>query len=550
MAKRTPKRPMVGVLLISTLWLFASAAGAQSPRALENGQVPLMTTPREKRVAIIGGGAGGASAAYYLRKYADETGIKPSITVYERSGYLGGRSTTVNVFDNASEPVELGASIFVEVNRNLVSAAKEFGLTMDDADKSRPEDVPERLGVWDGQDFVFTQPDGGYWWWDLARLLWKYGWTPIRTHNLMKSTIGTFLKMYEEPYFPFRSLSQVAYDLGLTNITSETGEKFLEANNIRPPFSTDIIQASTRVNYAQNLPFIHGLETMVCMATDGAMSVRGGNWQIFDGMIKAAGATVKLNTTVQQIRKTDFGTYVLSSKGKAPSLSPTVQEHEYDVVVLAAPLQDASITLTPRPAYVPAKIPYVKLHVTLLTSPHRLSPAAFNLPSDAAVPSVVLTTLGPDETPREREEGVGRAGFFSISTLRHVVNPSSNGDEYLYKIFSPARITGADLARFLGFSSSGGNDDDDDDAVDDDVTWIYRHVWRSYPYLYPRVTFDDPLLDNEGLWYTSGIESFISAMETSSLMGMNVARLVVDDWKKEVCNNNEEEEKVVVKAKL
>lgn len=35
------------------------------------------------------------------------------------------------------------------------------------------------------------------------------------------------------------------------------------------------------------------------------------------------------------------------------------------------------------------------------------------------------------------------------------------------------------------------------------------------------------------MWYTSGIESFISTMETSSLMGMNVARLVVDGWEVE-----------------
>ena len=35
------------------------------------------------------------------------------------------------------------------------------------------------------------------------------------------------------------------------------------------------------------------------------------------------------------------------------------------------------------------------------------------------------------------------------------------------------------------------------------------------------------------MWYTSGIESFISTMETSSLMGMNVARLIADGWKQE-----------------
>lgn len=40
-------------------------------------------------------------------------------------------------------------------------------------------------------------------------------------------------------------------------------------------------------------------------------------------------------------------------------------------------------------------------------------------------------------------------------------------------------------------------------------------------------------LQADGQWYTAGIESFISTMETSSLMGSNVARLVVDKWEAE-----------------
>ncbi|KAH0538044.1 hypothetical protein FGG08_005356 [Glutinoglossum americanum] len=377
---------------------------------------------------MLGAGAGGASAAYYLEKYAAEFGIRPSITVYGRSSYTGGRSTTVNIFDDESELAELGPSIFVEVNRNLVNAVKEFGLTTGEAHKPRSAEAPERLGVWNGREFVFyivgRRP-----------LLVECSWTPIRTHNLIKSIVGSFLKTYEEPYFPFRSLSQAAYDLGLTNITSETGERFLEANKIKPLFSTELIQASTRVNFAQNLPFIHGLETMVCMATEGTVSVKGGNWQIFDGMIKASGAAVMLSTAVKQIRETDFGTYVVSPEEKS---SPSPQEHEYDVVILAAPLQDSSITLTPLPPHIPDKIPYVKLHITLLTSPHHLSPAAFNLPPDALVPSAILT-LGPDETPRNREKSAGHAGFFSTSTPRRVTSPSSHRDEYLCKTFLQPR---------------------------------------------------------------------------------------------------------------
>ncbi len=78
----------------------------------------------------------------------------------------------------------------------------------------------------------------------------------------MKSTVGPFLKMYEEPSFPFRDLSQTVYDLGLTEATALTGSQYLNENGIdtsEGSFATDIVQASTRVNYAQNIDKIHGL---------------------------------------------------------------------------------------------------------------------------------------------------------------------------------------------------------------------------------------------------------------------------------------------------
>lgn len=66
------------------------------------------------------------------------------------------------------------------------------------------------------------------------------------------------------------------------------------------------------------------------------------------------------------------------------------------------------------------------------------------------------------------------------------------------------------------------------DSPNDDITWFYPHVWNSYPYEFPRVTFEDIELAR-GLYYTAGIESFISTMETSALMGKNVAQLLVED---------------------
>jgi len=68
------------------------------------------------------------------------------------------------------------------------------------------------------------------------------------------------------------------------------------------------------------------------------------------------------------------------------------------------------------------------------------------------------------------------------------------------------------------------------DANVDPISWYYPHVFYSYPQALPRVTFQDPIL-GPGLYYTSGMESFISTMETNALMGKNVARLIINDMR-------------------
>lgn len=492
--------------------------------------------PITKRVAIIGAGSGGSSSAYYIKQFQSPC-QRTKIVVYERASYIGGRSTTVNVYNDPSEPVELGASIFVKVNRNLVAAAKEFGLSTDNVGDERPKEDPKTLGVWDGQEFRFIQSQGAYGWWNLAKLLWQYGLAPVRTQRLMKRTVGAFLKLYDEPYFPFRSLSQAAYDVGLTTVTSTRGDVFLDKNQIYPPFTTDIIQASTRVNYAQNLNQIHGLETMVCMATDGAMAVKGGNWQIFQGMLTAAEASLVLNTSVTEISRQENGSYVVhatSDRGSRKSQKSLMDQ--YDAVIIAAPLQFSNISFTPIPEHLPERISYVKLFVTLFASPHKLSPGAFNLSPGSSVPEVILTTLPKGQTVLSNDRGLNPPdqgfnnplGFFSVSTLRGVKNNATipPRDEFVYKVFSPAALNSTFLSHLLGFRDPKSTMAS---IPKNDISWLYEKSWDSYPYLPPRVTFDDPQLDTN-LWYTSGIESFISTMETSSLMGMNVARQIVDGW--------------------
>ncbi|KAJ4348246.1 uncharacterized protein N0V89_009618 [Didymosphaeria variabile] len=465
-------------------------------------------------------GAAGSSAAYHLAQFALDSGIPLRIDVFERDSHIGGRSTIIHPWSDPEQAVELGASIFVDVNHILVNATRAFNLSTNTRENLLAN-IPE-VGIWNGKELVFTMNEGG--WWDLAKLFWRYGYAPVKANKLMRETVDKFLKMYERPLFPWKSLSDVVQLVGLTEVTGLTGEQYLQNKGIAPKFANEIVQASTRVNYASNLGTIHGVEAMVCLSTNGAMSIAGGNWRIFSHMLSSSDSiSTHLNTTITRVSRQTDGTYDLtSSAGRVSS---------FDEVVLAAPLQFSNLVLEPAPEHIPEQIPYVKLHVTHFATPHKLDPSAFGLDNDKQVPEYVLTTLQVDEEYGSKPN-VGRAGFFSISIVNSGVNryASEPRNEYIYKVFSPKRIDHQFLSRVIGLPVAKEEAENGD--IDGTVSWINHWEVHSYPYEYPRVTFDEIKLD-EALWYTSSIESFISTMETSALSGKNVAQLIFNGWYKQ-----------------
>ncbi|OLN96170.1 Farnesylcysteine lyase [Colletotrichum chlorophyti] len=522
----------------SKLSAVLSALSLTVPTTEVEAEVEVAIESNVKQVAIIGAGAGGASAAYYLEKFAEADGLPVNITVFEKSDRIGGRTLTVDAYDNPLERVELGASIFIEANHILYNASLHFGLPL-----KEPESGDDGLlGIWDGESLIYTQDDKSWGWWNLAKLFWRYGTAPYRAQKLVQSTVATFLQLYEPPHFPFRSLTQRAFELDLLKATSVTGEEFLATNEIGERFSHDIIQAATRVNYASNLRYIHGLETMVSLAPEGAKQVIGGNWQIFESMLKRSNATLYRNTSVTSIALKSNPTnskYLLSTRSFHSDVvaQPKVDEDPYPVafdnVIIATPWQYSNIDVAKDLIqHKIDEIPYTKLHVTLFASPFRLAPEYFGLNAGSRAPDTVLTTLSPNDEAKAGAEGAGKAGFYSISTLRTVTNPNTLKDEFVYKIFSPQKVTAEFLSQLLGVkvppSIVQEQKSEEHIAAVNPVSWYHPHVFNSYPIEYPRVTFQEPIL-RDGLYYLSGIESFISCMETSALMGMNIARLITDD---------------------
>ncbi|KAK5995594.1 Farnesylcysteine lyase-like protein [Cladobotryum mycophilum] len=494
------------------------------------------TATKAKNIAIIGAGAAGSSAAYHLRQFAEEEGVAVNVTIFEKTDHIGGRTITVNAFNDPLQAIELGASIFVKINHVLYNATQKFDLSLGGMSIKSKDDI---TAIWDGKNFVFQSTDATSWWWDVSKMWWRYGTSPYWANKLVNEVVGKFLKLYEAPYFPFRSLTARAYELDLVSVTALTGEQWLAQNKIDAKFSREIIQAATRVNYASNLAYIHGLETMVSFATDGAVAVEGGNWRIFKHMLDDSKAAVYRNTSVTSIsfaKEEQPGSspkYLLSTKESGVSTSSTEEyPAEFDDVIIASPWQFSNIDAADVIKFHIEEIPYTKLHVTLFASPFKLRAEFFKLAPGSQAPSNVYTTLAEDEQPMKGAEGVGQTGFYSISTLRTATNPKTQQSEFVYKIFSAEEVTVEFLSDMLGVdvpeTFTTVKQEGDAPTNVEAISWYYPHWFYSYPMELPRVTFQDPIIGS-GLYYTSGIESFISTMETSALMGMNVARLIVDD---------------------
>lgn len=485
-----------------------------------------------RRIAIIGAGAAGSSAAYYLRKFANKAGLNVNITVFEKNGYIGGRVATVNVYDDIYQPTELGSTLFIDANSILKNATDNFNLNLDSIA------YDDSFGVWNGHEIVFTQESDTSASWDRLKLILKYGLVPLKFENLKNRILDSFLKFYEYPIFPFSSLTNTVFDLGLNSTTSLTGAELLEKNNIKGPFLEEIIKPSARVAFGQSTDTMHGLQTLVSMAVEGAMSIKGGNQKIFQEMIKSSNCSTFLNTSVKNISPSSIkrGYNITWLENIEKSKLPIINYEHFDSVVLTTPIPFSNISLENITLKnVPKEIRYIPLHVTLFTSPHQLNPVFFNIPKDKPVPATVITTL-PSIPPPAFKNGPkppvkGAPEFISISKIRSTFNPSSQKSENLYKIFSLNAVDAILLSGLLNTTVATNLT-----TSPDTISWYYPYVWENaYPYSYPRDQFDEPQLTHN-FWYTSGIESLVSTMETSALMGMNVARLIINDYQETINN--------------
>ncbi|KAI6136960.1 Prenylcysteine lyase-domain-containing protein [Pisolithus sp. B1] len=459
-----------------------------------------LTAPVTPRIAIVGAGAAGSSAAFWISKAKERFGIDVEIDVYERASYVGGRSTIVYPYnDTTLAPMELGASIFVDANKNLMRAAKEFNLTLKDF-----IDEFADTGLWDGQKFNIVLNEGTYSksWWTTLKVLWRYGYSaPMKTQSVVKNMIADYISLYTAASPRWDDIAGLVERMNWTDFVNSTTLEYLSSKGIAEKWSREMVEAATRVNYGQDVDKIHALEGACSLAATGASAVRDGNFLIFENFLNRSGANVYLNTEVRDILRVPASSRWI--------IHTTSGSRIYNAIILAAPFHQTNITVPSDLSELIPPQPYVRLHVTLLTTKSEsTNPAYFGLSPDEKIPKVILTT----------HEGVRNGGvepeFNSISVhgqIQKVPGSADEDPEWKVKIFSKERVSDEWLEKVFG-----------------KVGWVYRKEWDAYPVLPPTTKFPPVRLD-QGFYYVNAFEPFISTMETETIASRNVVDLLLHE---------------------
>ncbi|KAL1967555.1 hypothetical protein VTN77DRAFT_3070 [Rasamsonia byssochlamydoides] len=484
----------------------------------DESQIPLhpeSSSPRQNdsRVAIVGAGIAGASAAFRLRELT-RSFPSVSITIYERESTVGGR--VKSIFPPESDHVvEAGATHFFTDDWCIMTAMNDVGLK---ENYSNPFALPRSVGVWDGEELRTAakcdveSPS----WWDLARSVWKYGLSPRRFRQAVLANLDKW-KLFAS----LRLVDSVGKELeavGFDGVILDSAETYLGNLSISPLFQSDFVQPCTRARFSQNLADVRGFTSLTAAGTSKAAAVDGGNARVIERMIELSHADVHLNSRVTNIRPGQHRRYRLSV---ARDHSPYPQHAEFDAVILAAPLQSSKIYLGDLGLHsIVARLPpYVETHVTLFLTPAELSPKFFDPRLNTSVPDDVLTTSAPSHDP-----DLLSLSKFPICYRRGCL-PGDECDECdyenVYQVLSRHRMDDGDLVRMIGQQFHEGSQ-----LRDYNISWVHRQAW---PYAFPRYQENHTLLDQieiaPKLFYLSGAEEVVSSMETSCRMGQNAAKL-------------------------
>jgi prenylcysteine oxidase/farnesylcysteine lyase len=374
--------------------------------------------------------------------------------------------------------VEIGASIYHVINHNVAGFVKEFNLT-----KAKPFQNDSAMAIWDGTKFVHSESSipfiGEFI--DIASVLWRYGLSPIYFKNAVAALLLEWEVLYDI-LEPFYTTGELFEKINLYNMTQATAPDYLASNiGVSREFTREMLGALTRVNYNTDVAKMNTFAVLVSAVGSGKdlFTVAEGNKVICEKLLESAKAKIVLSTPISSV-----------NKAEEPLTSYQVNGEDYDVVVIAAPLELAGVEFPniEIDEYVFRAREYQEVHVTFVATID-LRPSYFQLAE--VVPEVVLT-IEDASVP-----------FSSVAKLANITMADGRP---VYKVFSRTALSSDLLERLFR-----------------NGTVVNKKVIKAYPVLTPQK--EVPITLAEKLFYVNSFESVVSTMETETISGKNVAKL-------------------------
>ncbi|XP_063304724.1 prenylcysteine oxidase 1-like [Pelobates fuscus] len=474
------------------MYLSAFVLSALLLCALRPGAAEELHQQPPGRIAIVGGGIGGSSAAYFLRQ---KFGKDVQIDVFEK-GQVGGRMATIDM-DGAE--YEAGGSVLHPLNLHMKSFAKELGLSVRPCRNSL-------AGIYNGNEIIFQQSDWLFI--NIIKLLWYYGLNYMRMYMWGEDLLAKFARIYQyQSYdYSFSSAEQLFHALGGEDLSIKlnmTLDDSLQKAGCSKKYIDEIVTPAIRHDFSQ-LPRINafvGALTLTATYTK-LWSIEGGNMLVCPGLLEASEAQL-IKGTVTSVQENTGGIEKLYKLGYETSTGPHLGI--YNIVIIAAPINKeiSNINFVGfSPPIDTSSNSYIQTVTTFVHGQINSSFFGFIEPCQLGLTDI-LTTKNP------------KLFFDSIGLGDPVKGPPGTlqpTGQKVWKITSPDPLTKDQLN--LLFTSYHA---------------VSAKKWLAFPQYNPPGKLP-PIILHDQIYYINSIELAASGIELSALSAKNVALLSYHRW--------------------
>ncbi|XP_075714623.1 prenylcysteine oxidase 1 [Rhinoderma darwinii] len=451
------------------------------------------------RIAVVGAGIGGTSAAYFLRQ---KFGKHVQIDVFEK-GDVGGRLSTIEMEGNH---YEAGGAVIHPLNLHMKTFVKELGLNT----RSPSGNL---VAIYNGDEFVFQESE----WFlvNVIKMLWNYGLNFLRMYMWVEDILDKFMRIYRYQTFDysFSSTEFLLHAMGGNDFITKvnrTIDEAMQKSGFSQRFIDEIVVPAMRVNYGQGAE-VNGFVGAVSLAgtSSGLWAVEGGNKLVCSGLLYASKAQLIQGTVTsvqEKVRPSKSGSTVrLYEVNYETSRGPILDM--YDIVVIATPLGKEIGNIKFLGFDQPIDTFSKPYHQTVATFVHgRLNTSFFGCPKPCqSYLSEILTT----DKPNLFINSIGLVSPVKPVTESEI---SKASDIKVWKVFSPEPLTDERLRLLFELYHA-----------------VIVKKWLAYPKYSPPEKLP-PVVLHRGIYYVNSIEWAASAMEMSAISAKNVALLSYHRW--------------------